>query len=424
MPAKRAVELELGRLAGSVDEAAARLEGLVARTPLQRSKRLSDRFDADIHLKREDLQEVRSFKIRGALNKIRSLSDAERHRGVVCASAGNHAQGVAQACSLDRIKGTVFMPTATPLQKVDRVRHFGGGQVTVKLVGQTYDEAGEAANRHAKETGAVLVHPFDDPVTIAGQGTVGKEIAEEMSDDLDCVIATIGGGGLVSGIASYLKHCRPEVRVVGAEPCGAAGMQRSLLAGRAICLDEIDTFVDGAAVKRVGDLTFELCRRYLDGVVLVPEGQACTTLIELYQNEGIVAELAGALTVAALDDLSAQIRGKTVVCVVSGGNNDLLRYPEILERSLIHQGRKHYFIVEFAQKPGQLRRFVDEALGPRDDIVRFEYMKKTNKERGAALVGIELQDSRDLEPLLRRMGEIQLEYRQLTADELLYDYLV
>jgi threonine dehydratase len=417
------VTTTVGEIRSAVDAAAERLAGVIAATPLQRSKRLSERFGAEVLLKREDLQEVRSFKLRGAYNKIASLSAPERLRGVVAASAGNHAQGVAYACASLGIAGTVLMPATTPPQKIERVRQFGRDAVTVELVGQTYDEAGDVARERSRATGAVLVHPFDDPLVIAGQGTVAREMVAE-APDLDVVISAIGGGGLAAGIGGYLAEAAAGVRVIGAEPQGAASMQASLTRGEVVELDQIDTFVDGAAVRRVGELSFAICRRTLDRIVLVPEGQVCTTLIELYQNEGIIAEPAGALSVAALEQLAEAIRGKRVACVISGGNNDVLRYPEIVERSLVHQGRKHYFIVEFAQKPGQLRRFVDQALGPHDDIVRFEYMKKTNKERGAALVGIELRDSGDLEPLLSRMTDIRLSYRRLTAEELLYDYLI
>jgi len=408
----------------AIDDAAGRLATVIQRVPLQRSNRLSKRYGADILIKREDLQEVRSFKIRGAYNRIDSMSPEERERGVVCASAGNHAQGVAFACAALGIRATIFMPEITPTQKIDRVKHFGGALVEIRLVGDSYDDASAAAEAFCAGRDAVFVHPFDDALTIAGQGTVGKELHEELGDRLDVVVTGIGGGGLASGIASYLDRSSPATKVFGAEPAGSPSMFESLRQGRVVSLDRIDTFVDGAAVKRVGDLTFELCRNLLQRVVVVPEGKVCTTVIELYQNEGIIAEPAGALAVSALDDLADEIRGKTVVCILSGGNNDILRYPEIMERSLVHQGRKHYFIVEFAQKPGQLRQFVDKALGSTDDIVRFEYIKKTNKERGAALVGIELKDKADLEPLLRRMDEIQLNHRPLESEELLYDYLI
>ena len=408
----------------AIEEAAERIRPVLNRPPLQRSNRLSKRYGANLLIKREDLQEVRSFKIRGAYNKVASLSAAERGRGVVCASSGNHAQGVAFACAALGIRATIFMPEVTPNQKIERARHFGGEFVEVRLVGDSYDDSSVAAAAFCAEQGAVFVHPFEDLLTIAGQGTIGRELAEEVGAELEVVVAGIGGGGLISGIASALQVSNPQVRVIGAEPAGAPSMHESIRQGRIVTLDRIDTFVDGAAVKRVGELTFEICRRLLERVVLVPEGKVCTTVIELYQNEGIIAEPAGALAVSALDEIADEIRGRTVVCILSGGNNDILRYPEIMERSLVHQGRKHYFIVEFAQKPGQLRQFVDRALGPTDDIVRFEYMKKTNKERGAALVGIELKSQADLEPLLRRMAEIQLNCRSLESEELLYEYLI
>jgi threonine dehydratase len=407
-----------------VEEAARRLEGIVQPSPLEESKRLSRRYNARVLFKREELQEVRSFKIRGAYNKIASLSDEEKRRGIVCASAGNHAQGVAWACAALGIRASIFMPEITPSQKIERVRQFGRDLVEVRLVGASYDEASDAAAAWCAEAGAVCVHPFDDPLTIAGHATVGREIEAAVKDGPDAVVVPIGGGGLAAGVASYLKERHPGCAVYGAEPAGAASMLESLRAGHVVTLPEIDTFVDGAAVKRVGELTFELCRRHLNRVVPVPEGQVCTTVIELYQNEGIIAEPAGALSVSALDYLAGEIRDKTVVCIVSGGNNDILRYPEIMERSLVYQGRKHYFIVEFAQKPGQLRKFVDQALGPTDDIVRFEYIKKTNKERGAALVGIELRDKADLEPLLARLRDIQLNHHLLSAEDLLYEHLV
>ena len=408
----------------AIDEAAARLAPVVVRTPLEMCKRLSERHGARVLLKREDRQEVRSFKIRGAYNKIASLSAGECARGVVCASAGNHAQGVAFACAKLGIRAMVFMPATTPLQKIERVQQFGRDLVEVRLLGDSYDDANAAAQAFCEERGAVFVHPFDDPLTIAGQGTIGRELVAELGTPPDVLVAGIGGGGLISGIAAFLKSVNPDMVVIGAEPAGAASMTASLEAGRVVALDEIDTFVDGAAVKRVGDLTFELCRRLVDDVVLVPEGQVCTSIIDLYQNEGIIAEPAGALAVAALESVGERLRDRRVVCVLSGGNNDILRYPEIMERSLVHQGRKHYFIVEFAQKPGQLRRFVDQALGPTDDIVRFEYMKKTNKERGAALVGIELKSKADLAPLLERMREVHINCRPVTSEELLYEYLI
>jgi threonine dehydratase len=407
-----------------IEEAAVRLMGVAQKTPLQFCKRLSEQYKAKIYLKREDLQEVRSFKIRGAYNKMASLSDEEKQRGVVCASAGNHAQGVAMGCSMLKVKGAIFMPSITPSQKIDKVRKFGGDFVEIHLIGQTFDDASAAAQEFCKEHGAVYVHPFNDPLTIAGQGVVGKEVYEELNGQLGVILATIGGGGLISGISTFLKAKNSAIRVIGTEPEGAAEMYEALKQDKVITLEKIDTFVDGAAVKTAGDLTFAICKKNLEKIVKVPEGKICTSMIELYQNEGIITEPAGAVPVAALDEIADSIEGKNVVCIVSGGNNDLLRYPEILERSLIWQGRKHYFIVEFAQKPGQLHEFLDKVLGPSDDIVRFEYMKKTSKEKGPALVGIELKDKNDFQPLIERMQEIKLHYKEIKSDDMLYNYLI
>ncbi len=407
-----------------IEEASERLSSVVARTPLQLSKRLSREYNATVYLKREDLQEVRSFKIRGAYNKMSSLTKEERERGVVCASAGNHAQGVAYSCSALKIKGTIFMPVITPNQKIERVKHFGGEYVNVKLVGNTYDDASDASHTYGDEHGAVYVHAFNDPLTIAGQGTIGKEIYEDLNGKIDMVVAAVGGGGLISGMASYLKQKNPGITMIGAEPEGSPSMYEALRQNRIVKLDTIDSFVDGAAVKATGDLSFELCKKYTDRVILIPEGLVCLTMIELYQNDGIIAEPAGALGVAPLHEMQAAIQGKTVVCILSGGNNDILRYPEIMERSLVYQGLKHYFIVEFAQKPGQLKDYLNKALGPNDDIVRFEYIKKTNKEKGPALVGIELKHKEDFEPLVKRMKDIELNFRILNEKEMLYDLLI
>lgn len=417
---------DMNKLLGikEIEEAAERLKDVAMKAPLQYSKRLSRQYNANVYLKREDLQEVRSFKIRGAYNKIRSLSEKERKRGVVCASAGNHAQGVAYSCSALKIIGVIFMPVITPLQKIEKVKHFGGKYVEVRLVGNIFDEASRAAMDYCKQKGAVYVHPFNDALTIAGQGTIGKEIFEELKGKIDAVVVPIGGGGLVSGISTYLKNKNSKIDIVGAEPLGSTGMYESIKKNKIVTLSKIDTFVDGAAVQRVGKLTFEICKKNVKEIIIVPEGKVCTTMVELYQNEGIIAEPAGALSVSALDCLAENIRGKTVVCILSGGNNDILRYPEVLERSLVYQGRKHYFIIEFAQKPGQLKKFVNDVLSPNDDIVRFEYIKKTSKEKGPALVGIELQNRRDFEPLLERMKGIGLNFRILTSEEMMYEYLV
>ncbi len=408
----------------TIEEAAERLKPIVNRTPLQFSKRLSQQYNATIYVKREDLQEVRSFKIRGAYNKIASLTDSEKKQGVVCASAGNHAQGVAYSCSLLKIKGVIFMPTITPNQKIEKVKKLGGEYIQIKLTGQTFDEANEAALRYCKEQSAIYVHPFDDPLTIAGQGTIAEEIYKDLNGKVDVVVASIGGGGLISGIATYMKQKNEAIRVIGTEPTGAAEMYTSLQNGSITSLAEIDTFVDGAAVKTPGNNTFTICQKYVDKVITVPEGKVCSVMIDLYQQDGIIAEPAGALSISALDDIADEIKGKTVVCILSGGNNDLLRYPEILERSLIYQGKKHYFIIEFAQKPGSFKQFVNSVLGPTDDIVRFEYMKKTEKERGPALIGIELKDKNDLEPLLERMKAMEINFNKLNGNEVYYKYII
>lgn len=411
-------------LINQIDEAAAKLEDVIQRTPLQFSKRLSQLYDAKVYIKREDLQEVRSFKIRGAYNKMVSLSSQEKKRGVVCASAGNHAQGVAFSCALLKLKGTIFMPISTPNQKIQKVKQFGGAYATVKLVGKTFDDAAAAAKQFAQEQNAITVHPFNDPLTIAGQGTVGREIYSELGDAVDVVVASIGGGGLIAGVGTYLKNKVPSIKIIGAEPSGAASMKQALARHEVVTLETIDTFVDGAAVRRVGELTYKLTSNVVDLILLAPEGKVCSTMIDLYQQDGIIAEPAGALSLSVLDDLKEQIKGKTVVCILSGGNNDILRYPEIMERSLTYKGLKHYFLVEFAQKPGQLRQFLNKALGPTDDIVLFEYIKRNARSKGPALIGIELMNKADLKPLLDKMRALEIRFTEITTDDPLYSFIL
>lgn len=402
---------------------------MAKKTPLQYNKRLSQLYNAQIFLKREDLQEVRSYKIRGAYNLMSSLTDDEKKRGVACASAGNHAQGVALSASKLHVKATIFMPAITPLQKIGKVKHFGGKWIEVKLIGQTYDESAHAAKDYCQKNNLVFVHPFDDERTISGQGTVGKEILEQLeekdkSPKLDIVICPIGGGGLVSGVGTYIKEKQPSARIVGCEPKGAPTLYESLRQDKLITLPTIDTFVDGAAVKRAGEKTFQIAKEILDKDLLVDEGKVCTTMIELYQNEGIVAEPAGALSLSALDEIKDEIKGTTVVCVLSGGNNDILRYPEIMEKSLVYRGLKHYFLVQFAQKPGQLRQFLNHVLSPTDDIVLFEYIKKNSKEQGPALIGIELTKKEDIKPLLANMDKYEIRYTKITNDDPLYGFVL
>ncbi|MFD2369170.1 threonine ammonia-lyase IlvA [Brevibacillus sp. GCM10020057] len=400
------------------------LKDVVEKTPLQRNKVLSERYGCNVYLKREDLQVVRSFKIRGAYHFIRSLSATERARGVVCASAGNHAQGVAYSCQQLQIQGTIFMPTTTPRQKVSQVKHFGGSYVEVVLVGDTFDDSFAEAMKYCQQEDRTFVHPFDDPLVVAGQGTVGLEILNDMEEPADFVFASIGGGGLVAGIGTYVKGVSPATKIVGVEPSGAPSMKAALEQGDVVTLDEIDKFVDGAAVKQVGRLTMSICRDVLDDIVLVPEGKVCTTILELYNSSAIVVEPAGALSIAALDLYRDQIAGKNVVCVISGGNNDIDRMQEIKERSLLHEGLKHYFVINFPQRAGALREFMEKVLGPHDDITRFEYTKKNNKENGPALVGIELKCQDDYGPLVARMKQHSIRYVEITHDPYLFNLLI
>lgn len=400
------------------------LQPVVVPTPLQPNRGLSVKYGCNVFLKREDLQVVRSFKIRGAYNLISSLPEEVRKNGVICASAGNHAQGVAYSCHALGIRGIVYMPTTTPRQKINQVKLFGGDYVEVRLLGDTFDDAYAEAVRASEREGLPFVHPFDDPRIVAGNGTVGKEIVEASSQPIDVVLVTVGGGGLAAGVAAYVKKASPTTVVIGVEPEGAASMLRSREAKSVVALDEIDKFVDGAAVKRVGDLTFAMCEELLDEIVAVPEGRVCTAILELYNEHAIVAEPAGALPVAALSALSDRLKGKNVVCIVSGGNNDIDRMQEIKERSMIYEGLKHYFMINFPQRAGALREFLDDVLGPTDDIVQFEYTKKHNKENGPALVGIELKSREDYEPLIARMNRKGFVFMELNKDPLLFNLLI
>ncbi len=400
------------------------LKEVVIRTPLQHSRVLSERYGCTVLLKREDLQVVRSFKLRGAYHVMRTLPQDVLAKGVVCASAGNHAQGVAYSCQALGVPGKIFMPSTTPRQKVRQVSFFGGDSVEVVLVGDTFDDAYAEAVQAAEQYGMTFIHPFDDPRIIAGNGTIGLEIIEDAGELPDYVFLTIGGGGLAAGVGTYIKSVSQATSVIGVEPEGAPSMRVSLDNGAVTALEQIDKFVDGAAVKRVGDLTFELSQALLDDIVLVPEGKVCTTMLELYNESAIVAEPAGALPIAALDAYRDRIAGKTVVCIVSGGNNDVDRMQEIKERSLIYEGLKHYFMINFPQRAGALREFLDDVLGPGDDITRFEYTKKHNKDNGPALVGLELTHREDYEPLIARMRGKGISFIELNKDPHLFNFLI
>jgi threonine dehydratase len=400
------------------------LKDVVYHTPLQRNMILSERYNCNVYLKREDLQVVRSFKIRGAYNLMHSLSEEQLSKGVVCASAGNHAQGVAYSCKTMKVQGKIFMPATTPRQKISQVKLFGGAYVDVMLVGDTFDDSLKEALYYSEREGMSFIHPFDHPKIVAGQGTVGLEIMHDMKEPVDYIFTAIGGGGLAAGVGMYVKGVQPSVKLVGVEPAGASSMQLSLESGQVAALDDLDKFVDGAAVKRVGDLTYSICKEVLDGIIAIPEGKVCTTILELYNENAIVVEPAGALPVAALDAYRDQIEGKNVVCVISGGNNDIDRMQEIKERSLIYEGLKHYFLVNFPQRAGALREFLEYVLGPTDDITRFEYVKKTSKENGPALVGIELKQKEDYAPLIERMTMRGLQFTEINKDATLFSLLI
>ncbi|EOM78606.1 threonine dehydratase [Rhodococcus rhodnii] len=430
--------------ADAIDAAAERISGVVAPTPLQYCERLSAATGAEVYLKREDLTAVRSYKLRGAFNLIAQLGTNERDAGVVTASAGNHAQGVALACRTMGIRGRIYVPTNTPKQKRDRIRAHGGDQVELIMTGTTFDAAADAARHDVGVTGATMVPPFDDPRTIVGQGTVAAEILDQLPSAPDAVVVPVGGGGCIAGIATYLDAHSPETAIVGIEPSGAASMTAALVAGGPVTLGDVDPFVDGAAVRRAGELPYavlselgvdvasrEYARPGPSEIRVEPrtrvmtqadEGAVCTAMLDLYQNEGIIAEPAAALSVAALSGLALR-PGSTVVCLVSGGNNDVSRYGEVVERSLVHLGLKHYFLVDFPQEPGALRRFLDEVLGPDDDITLFEYVKRNNRETGAALVGIELGDASGLAALLERMERSPMQVERLEPGSPAYRYL-
>lgn len=400
-----------------------RLKKVVHRTPLTFNHNLSKKYNCNVFLKREDLQVVRSYKLRGAYNMMSSLPAEELQQGVVCASAGNHAQGFAYSCKKLNVQGVVFMPIITPKQKVNQTKMFGDSFIEIKLVGDTFDDCAVAAKQFTEENGMTFIPPFDDYRIIEGQATVGLEILEDQAD-IDYLFIPVGGGGLSAGVGSYFKTYSPKTKIIGLEPEGAPSMLEALKAGHPVTLDTIERFVDGAAVKRVGDLTFAVCKDVLDDMHLIPEGKVCSTILKLYNEDAIVVEPAGAMSIAALDDYATEIKGKNIVCIVSGSNNDIDRMQEIKERSLQYEGLKHYFLISFAQRPGALKEFVNNVLGPTDDITRFEYMQKTNKENGPALVGIELQSRSDYNLLLKKMSSSTIGFSEINKNDQLFGYLI
>jgi threonine dehydratase len=433
--------------------AAQRLKNVVNRTPLQLNANLSKKYQCNLYLKREDLQVVRSYKLRGAYNMMSSLSPEQLQRGVVCASAGNHAQGFAYSCKKLGAKGVVFMPVISPNQKISQTKMFGDNFIEVKLVGDTFDDCAIAAKKYTEENGMTFIPPFDDYKIIEGQSTVGVEIFEQFNNQqdkleqnklhqsttpifeisltsgedrrgLDFIFMAVGGGGLSAGVGSYFKTFSPQTKIIGVEPKGAPSMYEALKAGEPVTLENIERFVDGAAVKRVGDITFSICKDVLDDMLLVDEGKVCTTILQLYNEDAIVAEPAGVLSIAALDEYAEQIKGKNIVCVIGGGNNDIDRMQDIKERSLQYEGLKHYFLIRFAQRPGALKEFVNHVLGDNDDITRFEYMQKHNKETGPALVGIELKTKKDYDVLLKNLNDYHINYTELKSGDNAFGYLV
>lgn len=417
------MSLDLATLSIDSLQALERIQNVITRTPLQYNIHLSEKYGAEIYLKREDLQVVRSYKLRGAFNKISSLSEEERSRGVVCASAGNHAQGVALSCKKLNIKGVIFMPGPTPRQKITQTEMWGNGNIEIILTGDSFDDCQKAALSYAAEHQMTFIPPFDDLQIIEGQGTVAVEILEELQE-VDAVIVPIGGGGLSSGVSYHFNKYSPTTKIYGVEPEGAASMLAAKEYGAPIELEKLNKFVDGAAVKKVGTLNYAINSQLLTSIKPVPEGKICTTILELYNKDAIVVEPAGALSVAALEFHKEEIKGKKVVCVISGGNNDIDRMSEIKEMSLLYEGFKHYFIVRFPQRPGALRLLVTEVLGPKDDITRFEYIKKTERERGPALIGIELNSPKDYTPLIERFKAYKFDYIEVNKDQTLFEYLV
>ena len=407
-----------------VEAAAKRLENVALCSPLGLNETQSRKYGASVYFKREDLQQVRSYKIRGAYNKISTISSADLQKGVVCASAGNHAQGVAYSCARKKVKGMIFMPTPTPKQKIAQVKMFGGDYVEVILVGDTFDDASQQARDYCKANAMIFVHPFDDEKVIEGQATIGLEILAQSKVGIDYLFLPVGGGGVASGVSSVFKALSPKTKIIGVEPEGAPSMSTSLANGVNTTLDEVEKFVDGASVKRVGDLNFHICKKNLNQMATVHEGKICQTILDMYNQDAIVVEPAGAMTVAALDDYSEEIRGKNVVCLVSGSNNDITRTEEIKERALLHAGVKHYFVVRFPQRAGALRDFIDKVLGSNDDITHFEYSKKQSRENAPAVVGIELGSSGELNALIERMKAFKFYGEYLNDKPDLFQFLV
>lgn len=417
-------KIELMTLYETIVKAQENLAGVVVKTPLQFNMNLSEKYQASVYLKREDLQQVRSYKIRGAYNKISHLNEVQKENGIVCASAGNHAQGVAYSCQLLQIQGKIYMPKTTPKQKIKQVQLFGKSFVDIVLIGDTFDDAFHAAKQFSNENQLEFIHPFDDLEVIAGQGTVGLEILSEKVPSIDYLLLPVGGGGLAAGVSTVFKRLSPNTKIFGIEPEGAPSMQHAIYQNYPITLNSINKFVDGAAVKQVGNETFSICKNTLDRMVLVPEGKVCSTILQLYNEEAMVVEPAGALAIAALDFIQDEIKGKTVVCVVSGSNNDIERTEEIKERSLLYEGLKHYFMIQFPQRPGALREFVSDVLSESDDITYFQFIKKNNRDVGPVVVGLEVKNEEDIVFVKTKMQDKGFQFQYLNEKEPLLALLI
>ena len=408
----------------NIEKASEVLKEILEPTPFHKNADLSTKYEADVYLKREDLQMVRSYKIRGAYNKIRSIDPETLKYGIVCASAGNHAQGVAFSCNKLQIMGSIYMPTTTPKQKIEQVRMFGKEYIDIVLTGDTFDAANTAAMEFARKSGKTFIPPFDDPKIMEGQGTIGHEIMNQTKEKLDYIFIPIGGGGLASGLGAYIKQMSPETKIIGVEPAGAPCMKAAIDNGKVIELENINKFVDGAAVKKAGAMTYEVCKEILDDIIIVPEGAVCTTIIQMYNKSAIVVEPAGALSIAALNFYADKIKGKKVACIVSGSNNDITRMEEIREKSLLYEGLKHYFIVNFPQKSGAILSFIRDVIGPTDDLVHIQYIRKTNKNFGPALIGIELAAKEDFGPFMTRLKAHGISYEYINENNQLFEILI
>ncbi len=417
----------------SVQKARQNISTVFSQTPLQHNRFLSDKYDCNVYLKREDLTPVRSYKIRGAFNFFtKALENDQRgaeqlaKQQFVCASAGNHAQGFAYTCNHFKKHGTVFMPTTTPQQKIHKTRAFGGPYIKVQLVGDIFDEAYEAAHRFADEEGAFMVPPFDHPDIIEGQATIGLEILEQLDGEpLDTLIMPAGGGGLAAGVTRYLGEQSPNTDFWFVEPAGAPSLKESLIEGRRVKLETVDNFVDGAAVALIGEHNFEALKHFSsDKVLLAPEDRLCATMITMLNIEGVVLEPAGALSIDILQAIDPEvIRGKNVVCVTSGGNFDFERLPEVKERALKYAGLKKYFVLRMPQRPGALKDFLF-LLGDEDDISRFEYLKKSARNFGSILIGIETKNPNNFDTLMEKFHENGIQFQDITNNEVLANFLI